>query len=148
MLKIEAMTKGEITALLLRLRFGHLGCSRDGHPYVVPMNYAYDGQQLYFFTTEGTKTEYIGANHEVCFQVEEITDPSNWRSVMLIGEAHKLTKSEETERAMQLIAERNPTLTPALNRTDIGAWHRLNRVALYRVQPSAIYGRKTASNRE
>lgn len=143
MLKVEAMSIGEMTALLLRVGFGHLGCTRDGHPYVVPMHYAYDGNELYFFTTEGTKTEYITANHEVCFQVEEITDPSNWRSVMLIGEALKVTKPEETERVMQLISERNPTLTPALNKTDIGAWHRLSRIAIYSVQPSAIYGRKT-----
>jgi len=143
MLKVEAMAKGEMTALLLRARFGHLGCTRDGHPYVVPMHYAFDGQQLYFFTTEGTKTEFMAANHEVCFQVEEITNPSNWRSVMLIGDAHKITELAEMERVMQLIAERNPTLTPALNKTDVGAWHRLNRIAIYRVQPGAIYGRKT-----
>jgi hypothetical protein len=62
---------------------------------------------------------------------------------MLIGEAHKITRPEETERVMQLVSERNPTLTPALNKTDIGAWHRLSKIAIYRVQPSAIYGRKT-----
>jgi len=143
MLKVEGMSKGETQALLLRARYGHLGCSRDGHPYVVPMNYAYDSQDLYFFTTEGTKTQFIAANCEICFQVEEITDASNWRSVMLIGEAHKITRPDDMELAMQLIAERNPTLTPALNKTDIGAWHRLNKVAIYRVKPSAIYGRKT-----
>jgi hypothetical protein len=27
------------------------------------------------------------------------------------------------ERAMQLITGSHPTLTPALNQTDIGAWH-------------------------
>jgi nitroimidazol reductase NimA-like FMN-containing flavoprotein (pyridoxamine 5'-phosphate oxidase superfamily) len=144
MLKVEVMSKGEMTALLLRVGFGHMGCARDGHPYVVPMHYAYDGQDLYFLTTEGTKTEFISANHEVCFQVEEITDPSNWRSVMLIGEAHRITRPAEMERAMQLISERNPTLTPALNKMEMGAWHRLNKIAVYGIQPSAIYGRKTA----
>lgn len=143
MLKIEDMPAKEMQDLLNRVGFGHLGCTRDGHPYVVPMHYAYDGQDLYFFTTEGTKTEFIAANSEVCFQVEEITDASNWRSVMLIGEAHKLTGPDEMERAMQLVTERNPALTPALNRTDIGAWHRLNNVAIYRVKTSALYGRKT-----
>src|SRR5215212_4284705 len=115
MLKVEAMTNGEMTALLLRVGFGHLGCTRDGHPYVVPMHYAYDGQDLYFLTTEGTKTEFIAANHEVCFQVEEITDSSHWRSVMVIGQARRITRPDELERAMQLIAERNQSLTPALN---------------------------------
>jgi nitroimidazol reductase NimA-like FMN-containing flavoprotein (pyridoxamine 5'-phosphate oxidase superfamily) len=143
LLKVKDMAMGEMQALLLRVGFGHLGCTRDGHPYVVPMHYAYDGQDIYFFTTEGTKTEFIAANHEVCFQVEEITDASNWRSVMVVGEAHKVTKPDETERAMQLITERNPALTPALNKTDIGAWHRLSNIAIYRVQTSAVYGRKT-----
>ena len=143
MLKVEAMAQGEITALLLRVGFGHLGCTRDNHPYVVPMHYAYDGQALFFLTTEGTKTEFISANREICFQVEEITDPSHWRSVMLNGEARRITKPDETERAMRLLAERNPKLIPALNQTDIGAWHRLNTIAIYRVQPVAVYGRKT-----
>ena len=143
MLKVKDMAMGEMQALLLRVGFGHLGCTRDDHPYVVPMHYAYDGQDLYFFTTEGTKTEFIAANHEVCFQVEEITDPSNWRSVMVIGEAQRLTKPDEMEHAMQLITERNQTLTPALNKTDIGAWHRLSNIAIYRVGTSAVYGRKT-----
>jgi len=143
MLKIKDMATGEMQALLLRVGFGHLGCTRDDHPYVVPMHYAYDGQDLYFFTTEGTKTEFIAANSEVCFQVEEITDASNWRIVMLIGKAHKIVKQDELEHAMQLIPERNQTLTPALNKTDIGAWHRLNNMAIYRVRTNAIYGRKT-----
>ena len=39
-------------ALLLRNGFGHLGCSRDDHPYVVPMHYAFDSQDLYFSTTQ------------------------------------------------------------------------------------------------
>jgi nitroimidazol reductase NimA-like FMN-containing flavoprotein (pyridoxamine 5'-phosphate oxidase superfamily) len=137
------MSRGEILALLLRVGYGHLGCARDGHPYVVPMHYAFDSQDLYFFTTEGTKTEFIAANHEVCFQVEEVTDPSLWRSVMLTGGAERLTKPEELEHAMQLITERNPTLTPALNETKIGEWKRLRNIAVYRVRPDALYGRTT-----
>ena len=144
MLNVKDMATGEMQALLLRVGFGHLGCTRDNHPYVVPMHYAYDGQDIYFFTTEGTKTEIIAANHEVCFQVEEVTDSSNWRSVMVIGEAQRVIKPDEIEQAMQLITERNQTLTPALNKTDIGAWHRLSNITIYRVQPNAIYGRKTA----
>jgi uncharacterized protein len=143
LLKVKDMAMGEMQALLLRVGFGHLGCTRDNHPYVVPMHYASDGQDLYFFTTEGTKTEFIAANSEVCFQVEEITDASNWRSVMVIGEAQRITKPDEMEHAMQLITERNQTLTPALNKTDIGAWHRLSNIVIYRVGTSAVYGRKT-----
>jgi nitroimidazol reductase NimA-like FMN-containing flavoprotein (pyridoxamine 5'-phosphate oxidase superfamily) len=143
MLEIKDMPQGEMVALLLRGKLGHLGCSRDGHPYVVPMHYAYDGECLFFFTTEGTKTDYITANPEVCFQVEEITDASRWLSVMVFGRAERVTKIEETERAMRLITERNPTLTPALNETKIGAWKRFNNVGIYRVRPHSLCGRKT-----
>ena len=144
MLKVKEMSRPEIVALLLRGQMGHLGCSRDGHPYVVPMNYAFDSECIYFFTTEGTKTEYISANHEVCFQVEEIEDVRNWSSVMALGPAERLNKPEEMERAMRLIAERNPTLEPAVNETKIGAWRRFNHIVVYRVRPHSLHGRKTA----
>src|SRR5215217_8692174 len=98
MLKVKDMAVGEMQGLLLRVGFGHLGCSRDGHPYVVPMHYAYDGREVYFFTTDGTKTEFIAANHEVCFQVEEIIDPSRWRSVVVTGRAERLTSVADVER--------------------------------------------------
>jgi len=144
LLKVKEMSLAEMQALLRRVGFGHLGCTRDDHPYVVPMHYAYDSENLYFFTTEGTKTEYMAANHEVCFQVEEITDASNWRSVMIIGQAERVVKKEEVELTMQLITEHHPSLRPALNVMEIGAWKRLNNTVLFRVRPVAIYGRKTA----
>ena len=143
MLEVSDMTRAEMDALLARARYGHLGVSRDGHPYVVPMHYAFDGRDLYFFTTDGTKTEYIAANREVCFQVEEVEDATRWRSVMLTGRAERLTAPEETERAMQLISERNPTLSPAINRTKIGPWTRLSHVVIFRIRAEALYGRKT-----
>lgn len=143
MIKIEDMSHGEIQALLLRVGFGHLGLSRDGRPYVVPMHYAYDSQHLYFFTTEGTKTEYMTANPEVCLQVEEITDARYWRSVMVMGRAERITAAEEKAKALTLLKERNPTLTPALNETKIAAWKRFAHEAVYRIRPQALYGRKT-----
>jgi nitroimidazol reductase NimA-like FMN-containing flavoprotein (pyridoxamine 5'-phosphate oxidase superfamily) len=143
MLKIEDIAPAEMHALLQRGSFGHLGCARDGRPYVLPMNYAYDGKELYFFTTEGMKTQFIAANPHVCLQVEEITDSTHWRSVMVIGRAEQLTTPEETQRAMQLISERNPSLTPAISATQLDTWGRAVGIALYRIKPEIIDGRKT-----
>ncbi len=143
MLKVEDMAPAEMHALLQRESFGHLGCSRDGRPYVVPMDYAYDGKELYFFTTEGMKTQFIEANPKVCLQVEEITDRTHWRSVMVIGKAEQLTNAEETQRAMKLITERNPSLTPAIGATQLDALGRAVDIALYRIIPDLIDGRKT-----
>ncbi len=143
MLKVEDMAPAEMHALLQRESFGHLGCARDGRPYVVPMHYAYDGKELYFFTTEGMKTQFIEANPKVCLQVEEITDSTHWRSVMVIGQAEQVTNAEETQRAMKLITERNPSLTPAISATQVDTWGRAVDIALYRINPELIDGRKT-----
>ena len=144
MTKVEDIPLEEMHALLQKTGFGHLGCARDGRPYVVPMHYVYDSENLYFFTTEGMKTNYIAANAEVCFQVEEVQDRSHWRSVMVTGRAERLTSPEEIERAMQLITDSNPTLTPAISRTQLDAWGRANTIALYRIRPEIIDGRKTS----
>jgi hypothetical protein len=143
MLKVEDMAPAEMHALLQRESYGHLGCSRDGRPYVVPMQYAYDGKELYFFTTQGMKTQFIEANPKVCLQVEEITDSTHWRSVMVIGQAEQLANAEETQRAMKLITERNPSLTPAISATQLDTWGRAVDIALYRIRPELIDGRKT-----
>src|SRR5260370_32036039 len=143
MLKGERMAPADMDALLVRESFGHLGCARDGRPYVVAMNYAYDGKELYFFTTEGMKTQFIQTNPQVCLQVEEITDSTHWRSVMVIGRVEELTTSEDIQRAMKLITERNPSLTPAIIATQLHALGRAVDIALYRITPELIDGRKT-----
>ena len=59
MLKVENMPPAEMHALLQRESFGHLGCARDNRPYVVPMHYAYDGKELYFYGL----TRFTDASH-------------------------------------------------------------------------------------
>ena len=145
MLKVEDMAPAEMHALLQRESFGHLGCARGGRPYVVPMQYAYDGKELFFFTTQGMKTQFIEANPQVCLQVEEITDSTHWRSVMVIGKAVELTHNEERQRAMKMITERNPSLTPAISATELDALGRAVDIALYRITPEIIDGRQTVS---
>lgn len=144
MLKVEEMTTQESHRLLQQIGYGHLGCaSRDGRPYVVPIHYAYDDPYIYIFTTEGLKTEYLDANPAVCLQVEDMRDPAHWRSVVANGRVERLTNSEDTERAMQFITERNPTLTPAISELWVDSWGRANLAVIYRIRPETLSGRKT-----
>ena len=143
MLRVEDMPPAEMYTLLQRATFGHLGCAHNGRPYVVPMHYAYDGKELYFFATEGMKTQFMNGNPQVCLQVEEITDSRHWRSIMVIGRAEKLTNRPEMERAVKQIVERNPSLAPVINATPSDAGGRAVDIALYRIQPEIIDGRKT-----
>ena len=46
------------------------------------------------------------------------------------------------ERAKKQIVERNPSLAPAISGTQPDAWGRAVDIALYRIQPEIIDGRK------
>lgn len=143
MIEVEEMASDEAHALLERADYGHLGCARDNRPYVMPIHYAYQDPDIYIFTTEGMKTEFIASNPEVCLQVEEVNSPANWKSVIATGKAERLTDKEEIEHAMQYIAKANPTLTPALSKMWIDPWGRASAVVLYRIHPDMVSGRKT-----
>lgn len=143
MIEVGEMEMPEVHALLERAVYGHLGCARDNRPYVIPIHYAYQDPDIYIFTTEGMKTEFIAANPEVCVQVEEVVGPTNWKSVIATGKAELLTDQEEMENAMQYITKANPTLTPALNKMWVDPWGRASNITLYRIRPDMISGRKT-----
>ena len=122
MLDIDEMNTKEMHDLLQKVGHGHLGCSLEGHPYVVPMHYYFDNPDIYIFTTVGMKTKYMNANPEVCLQVEEVKDLKHWRSITVTGRAEHITLQEEFDRVMQFVKERNSTLSLAINRTQSNAW--------------------------
>ncbi len=143
MLDIDEMGQKEIQDLLQQVGYGHLGYIHDGKPYVMPMHYYLEEKDIYLFTTEGMKTHDIDANPEVCLQVEEIHTPLHWRSVIVTGRAERITEQQDIDRAMQFIKERNPALSPAINRTWIDSWGRAEAIAIYRIYPGEMSGRTT-----
>lgn len=146
MLKISETTDLEARKLLEAMRCGHLGCSLHDQPYVVPMNYGFDGESIFFFSTEGLKTEWLNMNRKVCFQVERIDDGRHWQSVTVVGDAELLTHSEEIGRAANFIFKNNPTLTPALNKTVIEGEVRKGKAVVYRIHIKSITGRETVKS--
>jgi len=85
---------------------GRIGCHDAGRPYVVPITYAYDGIAIYGHSTEGRKLHMIRANPYVCFEVEQVDDLANRRSVIAWGEFEQLIGDEE-QRALQLLVNRS-----------------------------------------
>lgn len=129
--------------LLEAVGFGHLGFSADDRPYVVPIHFAVEEPFVYFFTTEGKKTEIIDQNPNVCLQVERVEDSHNWESVIVEGTAVILDQEAEKEKAMALILAKNPTLTPAFSIRWMDSWVRENISVVYQIVPATISGRKT-----
>ncbi len=143
MLDIDEMSLKEIRDLLQKVGYGHLGYIHEGKPYVMPMNYYLKEKDIYLFTTVGMKTHDIEVNPEVCLQVEEIHESDHWRSVIVTGQAERLSEQQDIDQAMQFIKERNPTLSPAINRTWIDGQGRAEEIAIYRIHESEMSGRTT-----
>lgn len=97
------LTPEEIDELLRRQRIGRVGASAVGHVEITPILYGYDGTAIYGHSRFGRKIQYMRGNPEVCFEVEEIVDPTSWRVVVLHGRYGELVDAEERDRAIRLI---------------------------------------------
>jgi uncharacterized protein len=142
MIEVEDLSQSEITELLERVGYGHLGCCLDDRPYVVPVHYAYKDGLIYLYTTEGKKAAMIRENPNVCLQVEAVIDNEHWQSIIVDGVATQLEAGPERDKALALIVEVSPTLTPAVSVRWMDHWVRENIEVLYRVKPTATSGRR------
>jgi nitroimidazol reductase NimA-like FMN-containing flavoprotein (pyridoxamine 5'-phosphate oxidase superfamily) len=103
---LGALNEDQIEALLRELPIGRIGCHADGITYIVPVNYVYDGINLYAHSVKGMKIDMMRKNPEVCFQADAITSLQNWESVICWGKFEEITDMLERERAMQKIINR------------------------------------------
>jgi nitroimidazol reductase NimA-like FMN-containing flavoprotein (pyridoxamine 5'-phosphate oxidase superfamily) len=96
----------QIEEVLASQLVGRIGCSINGETYIIPISYAYDGKYIYCHTTEGKKTEMMRKNPKVCFQVDEMRDMANWKSVIVQGEFEELKTKAERKTGMQILLNR------------------------------------------
>jgi nitroimidazol reductase NimA-like FMN-containing flavoprotein (pyridoxamine 5'-phosphate oxidase superfamily) len=69
----EEITEGAaIEAILTKARIGRLATlGADGYPYIVPVNYVYWRESIYFHCApEGEKLDNIRRHPQVCFEVD------------------------------------------------------------------------------
>src|SRR5438046_1479078 len=73
---------------------------------VVPITYAYDGTSIYCHSKEGMKIKMMRTNRSVCFEVDEITNMKNWKSVILWGTYEELKDDEARKTGIRIFADR------------------------------------------
>ncbi|HSF44713.1 MAG TPA: pyridoxamine 5'-phosphate oxidase family protein [Chitinophagaceae bacterium] len=95
----------EIENILHNNIVGRLGCTNGQSVYVVPMNYVYTGKYILAHSTEGKKITYMRANPEVCFEVDEVDDIMNWRSVILWGKFEEVEDELEKEHILEELVQ-------------------------------------------
>lgn len=117
---IEPLGKEDARALLRAHHYGRLGCCVNGAPYILPINYLYDGEDIYMHSLPGLKIRALRIHPQACLQVDEVKDDYNWRSVIAFGEYEEITEPEERERLMAAMFQKLPHLTPVESRMTKG----------------------------
>jgi nitroimidazol reductase NimA-like FMN-containing flavoprotein (pyridoxamine 5'-phosphate oxidase superfamily) len=96
--KERSMSLNNAKEFLMRASVGRLGLSLNNHPYIVPLNYVYFNEKIYFHCSiEGQKLDYLKKNHRICFEVDEFqgvkkrnnpcSSGAKYRSVIVNGNA-------------------------------------------------------------
>ena len=104
---IGNLTDAQIDDLLHKEVVGRIGCHTDEMVYVVPISYVYDGKNIYAHTYEGLKMETMRKNPNVCFEVDDLRDMGNWKSVIAWGKFQVVNKTDERSSALKLLLNRS-----------------------------------------
>lgn len=106
---VNELCQKQIDQVLYAEGFGRIGCHTEGRTYIVPTNYVYDGTYIYAHSINGMELQTMRVHPEVCFEVDQITDTSNWRSVIAWGTFEEL-EGEAATHATYLLIQRNMTM--------------------------------------
>jgi nitroimidazol reductase NimA-like FMN-containing flavoprotein (pyridoxamine 5'-phosphate oxidase superfamily) len=103
---IGKLNDEQIEEVLRSNVLGRIGCQDSNKIYVVPVNYVYDDKHIIAHSVEGMKIRMMRKNHSVCFEVDEMKNFTNWKSVIAWGEYQELTEERDRYYAMKLFVDR------------------------------------------
>ena len=115
--KLQCIDNERVNQFLSVARTGCLGLSDGENPYVVPLNFIWMNNTLYFHgAAQGRKINLIQANRNCCFTIYEdygtMVDPvpaktdSAYMSVMLFGVLEEVSDLKEATAAMQAMLDK------------------------------------------
>jgi nitroimidazol reductase NimA-like FMN-containing flavoprotein (pyridoxamine 5'-phosphate oxidase superfamily) len=144
----EIKDQKEIEAIIQKATVCRVGLSENNVPYVVPVNFGYEDNCLYFHSApEGKKIETIKKNSNVCFEMDvdqevvRAETPCNWgvkyRSVIGFGKALLVDDLEEKRRALNIIVEHYSDDSYEYPENDV------RKVAIIRIEIHSMTGKKS-----
>jgi uncharacterized protein len=135
------MSRDEVESMLLRNRVGRLAFSLHDRVDIQPIHYIYERGWLYGRTSAGDKITALTHNQWVAFEVDEVTDLFDWRSIVIHG-SFWIMHPRGSPRAEELwtkAAELVSKIVPgALTETDPVAF----RQTLFRIAVGDVRGRE------
>jgi nitroimidazol reductase NimA-like FMN-containing flavoprotein (pyridoxamine 5'-phosphate oxidase superfamily) len=103
---LRELNDTQIEALLKDQVIGRIGCHSAETMYVVPVNYVYDGTNIYCHSAKGMKIDMMRENPQVCFEVDNIKEVTNWQSVIAWGKFEEITEMAEKQQVLQKLTDR------------------------------------------
>lgn len=110
----EIKDRKVIDDIIRRCRVCRLAMCEDDQPYIVPLNFGYDGNFLYFHAApEGRKIDIIRKNNKVCFEFDILHEivtaeqackwGAKYKSVIGSGTAEIVDDSDAKKEALECI---------------------------------------------
>ncbi len=98
---LEMLSEDECRRLIALEHLGRVGVSVGALPAIFPVNYIVAGDEILFFTAEGTKLQAATVNAIVVLEVDHFNaiNRTGW-SVMVVGQAREQTEAAAVRGAM------------------------------------------------
>jgi nitroimidazol reductase NimA-like FMN-containing flavoprotein (pyridoxamine 5'-phosphate oxidase superfamily) len=135
-MSVDNLSDKDSVAILREGTLGRLGCVADGAPYVVLVNYFFDGKDIYIHSLPGKKIDALRAYNRACLQVDEIEDAYHWRSAIAYGTYEEISDEKSRERHLRELFKRLPNMTPVESLMTNG----LKQIIVFRIKVEEITG--------
>lgn len=110
----EITSRDDIDLIIGRASVCRLAMVDGEVPYIVPLNFGYSGDTLYFHSArEGRKIDVLARGGKVCFEIDgghelvTAAEPCNWsmrfESVIGYGTVHFIDQAEQKLQALECI---------------------------------------------
>ena len=142
--KFTELSRTDAVALLQRNHVGRVAFAFHDRVDIEPISYVFDESWVYGRTSPGAKLTTVQHFRWIAFEVDEIEDRFNWRSVVVHGAIYLLERSErdparaEYAHALDVIRSLDAN---ALSPSDPAP----HRTQLFRMHADEIVGRAASS---
>lgn len=100
------------------------------YPYIIPMNYGYKNEDLYFHcATEGKKIDLIKQNNKVCFEIEQEHEiiksdtsckwTTKYRSIIGYGKIEIISDNNEKIKGLDVIMQQHGKMENSYNKKNV-----------------------------
>lgn len=144
----EITNRTEIDAIINRAIVCRLAMVDENKPYIVPLNFGYDGKSLFFHCAlAGRKLEILKKNDQVCFEMEVDVEikkgekacdwSCHFQSIIGSGRAVLLDNPNEIKAALDIIMQHYQSETFEYNEKLLG------KVTVIKVDIASVSGKRS-----